>query len=115
MKGWFFLGCAIVLEVAGSLSLKGALTAPGLYGVVVPGYAGAFVLLAATLRTGMPLGVAYGIWGAAGVALTAVLSSFLFAEPVTPLMGAGILAIMAGVLCVELGRQAAQKQPGGQA
>ncbi len=115
MRGWLFLGCAIVLEVAGSLSLKGALSAPGWYAVVVTGYVGAFVLLWATLRTGMPLGVAYGIWGAAGVALTAVMSFFLFAEPVTPLMALGILAIMAGVLCVELGRQAAEKRSGGEA
>lgn len=115
MRGWLFLGCAILLEVAGSLSLKGALSAPGWYAVVVTGYVGAFVLLSATLRTGMPLGVAYGIWGAAGVALTAVMSFFLFAEPVTPLMTLGILAIMAGVLCVELGRQAAEKRSGGEA
>ena len=104
-RRWLFLAAAIVLEVAGSLSLKGALSVPAFYLVVVLGYAGAFVFLALTLRVRMPLGVAYGIWGAAGVVLTAVLSSLIFDEPLTPLMGAGIAIIIAGVLCVELGTQ----------
>ncbi|MGB0100266.1 MAG: SMR family transporter [Nocardioides sp.] len=112
MKGWLFLLLAIVLEVTGSLSLKGALDTPALYAVVVPAYAAAFILLSATLRTGMGLGVAYGIWGASGVALTAVLSLFLFDEPITLLMGLGIGAVMIGVLCVELGRQTAEKNTG---
>lgn len=109
-RRWLFLGAAIVLEVAGSLSLKGALTVPALYLVVALGYAGAFVFLALTLRARMPLGVAYGIWGAAGVVLTAVASSLIFAEPLTPLMGAGIAIIIAGVLCVELGAQRARAE-----
>ena len=107
-RRWLFLAAAIVLEVAGSLSLKGALTHPALYLVVALGYSGAFVFLALTLRARMPLGVAYGIWGAAGVALTALLSAAIFDEPLTPLMGAGIAIIIAGVLCVELGAQRAR-------
>jgi small multidrug resistance pump len=51
----------------------------------------------------MPLGVAYGIWAAAGVALTAVIGRLLFKEPFTWLMGLGILLIVGGVLCIELG------------
>ncbi|MBD7995052.1 QacE family quaternary ammonium compound efflux SMR transporter [Arthrobacter sp. Sa2CUA1] len=103
MKGWLFLAGAILLEVSGSLSLKAALSAPGWYAVVVTGYVGAFVLLSATLRTGMPLGVAYGIWAAAGVALTAVLGRILFKEALTWLMGFGIILIIGGVLLVEMG------------
>ncbi|MFC4753673.1 DMT family transporter [Dietzia aurantiaca] len=111
-RRWGFLMAAIGLEVAGSLSLKGALNSPVLYLVVVLGYAGAFVFLALTLRARMPLGVAYGIWGAAGVVLTAALSALIFAEPLTPLMGAGIAVIIAGVLCVELGAQRARAAEG---
>lgn len=107
---WTFLGVAIVLEVAGSLSLKAALEQPVFYVVVVLGYLGAFVFLARTLQAGLPLGVAYGIWGATGVALTAVLSALIFAEPLTPLMAAGIVVIIAGVLCVEMGSQRARAQ-----
>ena len=100
-KGWLFLAGAIAAEVTGSLSLKGALELPALYALVVVGYLGAFVFLSLVLRTGMALGVAYGIWGASGVALTALLSL---------LMGIGIVIVIAGVLCVELGAQAGHKK-----
>lgn len=112
---WLNLAAAIVCEVAGSLALKGALDRPALYVVVVIGYLGAFVFLARTLKAGLPLGVAYGIWGATGVALTAGLSALIFAEPLTPLMGAGIAVIIAGVLCVELGSQRARARAVGAA
>ena len=52
---------------------------------------------------GLGLGVAYGIWAASGVALTAVASKALFKEPLTALMMGGIALIIAGVLLVELG------------
>lgn len=110
MRGALLLLGAIIAEVSGSLSLKGALEIPALYAVVAVGYVGAFTLLAFVLRTGMPLGVAYGVWAASGVALTALLSLVLFDEPLTPLMGLGIIVVMAGVLCVEIGSQAAQRQ-----
>lgn len=102
-KGWVFLVIAILAEVTGSLSLKGALDAPALYALVVLGYVGAFVALSFVLRTGMALGVAYGIWGASGVALTAIMSLVIFGELLTFLMGVGIVVVIAGVLCVELG------------
>lgn len=105
-RGWELLCCAIAAEVTATLSLKGALEIPGLYAVVVLGYLGAFALLTAVLRTGMGLGVAYGVWAAAGVALTAVLSTVVYGEPLTPLMGVGIALVIAGVLCVELGSRA---------
>nr|WP_286672969.1 SMR family transporter [Brevibacterium sp. RIT 803] len=96
---------AIIAEVTGTLALKGALDSPALYILVGLGYAAAFVFLSLTLRVGMPLGIAYGIWGAAGVALTAVLSLVLFAEPLTPVMITGIVFIMAGVILVEVGNR----------
>lgn len=104
---WLLLGGAIVSEVAASLALKAALTAPGWYVLVVLGYASGFVLLSVLLRRGFPLGVAYGIWGAMGVALTAVFSAILFDEPLTLTMAAGLVLIIAGVLCVEIGSQRA--------
>ncbi len=110
MKKWIFLAGAITLEVTATLSLKGAIDAPWLYAVVAVGYLGSFYALSRVLRAGMSLGVAYGIWGASGVALTALLSSLLFGEPITTLMGLGIIVIIGGVLCVELGAQAAHKK-----
>lgn len=110
VRGWTFLVIAILFEVTGSLSLKGALEEPWLYVVVVIGYGIAFTSLAQVLRAGLSLGVAYGIWGACGVALTAVMSMLIFGEPLTPVMIAGIVVIIAGVLCIELGAQAANRR-----
>ena len=109
MTKWLLLAAAILSEVTGSLSLKGALDRPALYIVVVLGYLASFVLLAMVLRRGMALGVAYGIWGALGVVATAVMSSLIFDETLTAVMGVGITLIIAGVLTVELGSQAAHR------
>ena len=109
MKPWLFLSGAIVTEVAGSLSLKAALEQPLFYSIVSVGYTAAFGLLWLALREGMPVGVAYGVWAAFGVALTALLSSLLFGEALTPVMLVGIGLVIAGVLCVELGRHPRSK------
>ncbi|HEX3929812.1 MAG TPA: SMR family transporter [Nocardioides sp.] len=103
MTTWLLLGCAIVCEVTASLSLKRALDVPAMYAVVVAGYVAAFVLLTLTLKQGLGIGVAYGIWAACGVALTALASRVVFGEPLTGLMLAGIVLIIGGVLLVELG------------
>ena len=102
---WIYLVGAIASEVTGTLSLKLASGPKGLrwYGVVATGYLMAFVMLTLTLREGFPLGVAYGIWSAGGVAVTAIASRILFGEPLTRTMAAGIVLIMAGVLLVETG------------
>ena len=107
---WPALGGAIISEVSATLALRQALNQPGFYAVVGIGYALAFILLSLALKAGMPLGVAYGIWGALGVALTAVLSMVLFGESITVLVALGIALIMAGVLLVELGAQRAGTQ-----
>lgn len=109
---WFLLAAAIVCEVTASLSLKGALEQPLLYVVVAVGFTAAFVLLAAVLRRGMGIGVAYGIWSATGVVLTTVLSALVYDETVTGLMGAGIVLIIGGVLLVELGSHEDGSAPG---
>lgn len=112
---WAFLVGAILLEVSATLSLKGALELPALYAVVAVGYVSSFACLTLVLRAGMALGAAYGIWGASGVALTAVLSTILFDEPFTALMSVGIVLVIGGVLCVELGAQHAQQKKDGAA
>lgn len=109
MKQWFLLAGAITTEVAATLSLKAALNHPSWYIVVAAGYIGTFVFLTFCLREGMQIGVAYGIWGASGVVLTAVLSAAIFGEPLTAVMGLGMVAIISGVLTVELGSQKAQQ------
>ncbi|SDO09339.1 small multidrug resistance pump [Klenkia soli] len=107
MTKWIVLGAAIVAEVTASLSLKAAQDTPAFYALVAAGYLAAFALIIKVLKLGMPLGVAYGIWGASGVAATAILSSLLFDEPLTGVMFAGIGLIIVGVLAVEIGSQKA--------
>ena len=108
MITWLYLGLAIVTELAATLSLKGSATVPALYAVVVIGYAASFVFLTLVLKRGMALGVAYGIWGAIGVAMTAVLSAVIFGEAFTVTMGLGMALIIAGVLLVEMGSHPTQ-------
>ena len=103
--GWILLIGAILLEVAATICLRMASVggSKAWYAGVAGGYIVSFSLLSLTLRTGFPLGVAYGIWAATGVALTALGSRVLFAEPLTRPMLAGIGLIMVGVLLLELG------------
>lgn len=103
MTRWLLLLAAIVCEVTASLSLKAALDQPLLYLLVAAGFTAAFAFLAMVLRRGMGIGVAYGIWSATGVVLTTTLSSVIYDETVTGLMGVGIALIIGGVLLVELG------------
>lgn len=107
-RAWAALAAAIALEVSASLSLSAAQTAPVFFIVVVVGYVSSLSLLGVVLRAGMPVGVAYGIWGACGVMLTAVLAAVLFGDPLTPTMLAGIVLVIVGVLTVELGSQRAR-------
>lgn len=113
MTKWLLLAGAILSEVTASLSLKGALDHPGFYALVAIGYVTSFALLALVLRQGMPLGAAYGIWGAMGVAVTAVMSALIFGESLTWVMGAGIALIIGGVLAVELGSHTDHKNTEG--
>lgn len=101
---WLLLSVAIAFEIAGTLSLRIAASGRrAFYGAVAGGYLIAFAFLSATLAAGMPLGIAYGVWTAAGIVLTALLSKLLFDEALTAVMGLGIVLIVGGVLLIELG------------
>ncbi|MFD8671881.1 DMT family transporter [Streptomyces seoulensis] len=111
MRKWLLLATAILLEVTATLSLRGALDHPAFYVLVALGYVGSLTVLALVLRAGLALEVAYGIWGASGVALTAILAALFFGDPLTGVMGIGIALVIGGVLCVELGAQSARSAP----
>lgn len=102
---WAVLACAVAAEVAATLSLRASegFRDRRLGAAAVAGYATAFALLGEVLARGMPVGVAYGIWSATGVALTAILGRVLFAEPLTARMLLGITLIVGGVIMVETG------------
>jgi small multidrug resistance pump len=111
MRKWGMLAVAIVSEVLATLSLRAALDHPAWLAAVAVGYLAAFALLTAVLAAGMPVGVAYGIWAACGVALTAVLAALVFDDPLTRRIGLGIALVIVGVLLVELGSHGADRAP----
>lgn len=96
---------AVVCEVAATLSMR---QSQGFRrrGWLVPmgiGYLAAFWFLGRSLAAGMPVGLAYGIWAAAGVASVAILSRILWGDALTRRVVAGIVLIITGVMLVELG------------
>jgi small multidrug resistance pump len=103
MRKWLLLCATIVAEVTGTLALRASQDRPIWLVLVILGYATAFVGLARVLQTGMPIGVAYGIWGAVGTALIAGIATVIFDDPLTVPIVVGIGLIIAGVLMIELG------------
>ncbi len=102
---WAFLATAILAEVAATLSMRASdgFARPAWIGATIAGYLVAFALLAQVLKLGMPVGVAYGIWAGAGVALTAVAGKLIWDDPLTVLMWLGIVLTIGGVVLIELG------------
>jgi small multidrug resistance pump len=101
---WLPLAGAILFEVAGTTALRAAVTGTKKWYLVVGvGYLLSFTMLSFALAQDLPLGVAYGVWSATGIAITAILSRFLFKEPLTVLMSIGIALVIGGVILVETG------------
>ena len=109
MRRWALLAGAILTEVIGTLSLRAFQDQRPWLLAVIAGYTASFLLLTRVLRAGVPVGVAYGIWGASGTAITAVLGSIIFGDPFTVPIVAGIGLIIAGVLMVQFGSRPAVK------
>jgi small multidrug resistance pump len=111
VRKWALLAGAITTEVAATLSLRASQDHSAWLVLVVTGYLTSFFFLTLVLRAGVPVGVAYGIWGALGTAATAVLAAILFGDPFTGPIIAGIGLIIAGVLLVEFGSHRAEVKP----
>lgn len=96
---------AIAAEVTATVSLKlsQGFSKPVPAAVVVAGYAAAFYLLSQALVRGMPVGVAYGIWSALGVALVAIIGVSFLGERLTWVQVGGIVLVIGGVVALELG------------
>ena len=106
MKRWLLVLGAVVAEVLGTMALRAAIDQPWWAVGVVVGYFLAFTLLGFALCEGMPIGVAYGIWAAAGVALVAILGAALFGETLSLPAIAGVVILMVGVYLVQAGERA---------
>ncbi|MCD2195383.1 SMR family transporter [Actinomycetospora endophytica] len=102
---YVFLALAIVSEVAATVSLRlsdgFSRVVPSV--VVVIGYVAAFALLSQALTRGLALGVAYGTWAAAGVALVAVIGAGFLGESLSWVQVGGVVLVIGGVLALELG------------
>ncbi len=102
---WIWLAVAIVAEVSGTVALKLSdgftRIVPSI--VVVAGYGLAFYGLSQALARGLPLGIAYGVWAATGVALVAIVGAVFLGEGLTWVQIGGIVLVIGGVLALELG------------
>ena len=103
LVSWLFLAIAIVLEIAGTASMKFSESFtrfwPSLSLMVC--YVLSAIFMTLSLRT-IPLGVAYSIWSGVGTALAVALGVVLFGEQLTPmkLVSAGFIVI--GVIGLRL-------------
>jgi small multidrug resistance pump len=101
-----WLVAAIVSEVAATISLRlsegFSKVIPSI--VVVVGYIAAFVALSQVLKS-MSIGVAYGVWAAAGVALVAIIGALFLGDSLTLVQIGGLVLVVGGVLALELGAQ----------
>ncbi len=105
MQYWFYLMAAIVFEVAGTTSMK---LSNG-FTRIVPSvlmfvcYAATFTLLTFALKK-FDMSFVYAIWAGVGTALITIVGVLYFREPATALKFASILAIIAGVVGLNLAR-----------
>ncbi|MEV6339264.1 multidrug efflux SMR transporter [Nocardia vinacea] len=99
------LALAIASEITATVSLKISdgftKLVPSI--IVVIGYSAAFFFLSQALKRGMPIGVAYGIWSAVGVAAIAVIGVLFLDERLSLIQIGGIALVILGVLALELG------------
>ena len=100
---WIYLIIAIVLEVAGTTSMKlSEGFAKPLYGVLLfVFYILSFAVLTLALKK-IDVSLAYAIWAGAGTALIAVIGMFYFNEPVSLSKILGVLLIVGGVVALNL-------------
>ena len=99
MNAWYFLGGAILFEVAGTTCMK---LSRG-FSELVPSimmfafYGCAFALNTIAVRT-IDLSVAYAIWSGVGTALTAAIGIMYFKEPAGALKMVSLSLIVIGVM-----------------
>lgn len=103
MQSWLYLTGAIILEVAGTTSMK---LSEG-FAKLVPSimifvfYGLSFAVLTIALKR-IDLSVAYAIWSGVGTALIAVIGFLYFKEPVTATKIVSIGLIVIGVVGLHL-------------
>lgn len=104
--GW--LAAAIVCEVSATTLLQKSehFTRLGPTLAMAVLYAVSFFCLGQSLR-GIPLGIAYAVWGALGIVLTAVIGVVVFRQVIDMAALIGIGLIVTGVVVVNVFSQSA--------
>jgi len=99
MLHWLCLAGAIVLEVAGTTSMKLAqgFSRPLPSVLLFVFYAASFALMTVAVKK-IDMSVSYAIWSGVGTALIALIGFGWFKEPVTALKVLSIFLIVVGVV-----------------
>lgn len=103
MHYWLFLAAAILLEVAGTVSMK---LSDG-FTRLIPSimlfvfYAASFTALTFSLKK-IDLSIAYTVWAGVGTALIALVGILWFREPLTLVKTVSICLIIFGVVGLNL-------------
>ena len=100
---WLLLAGAILLEVAGTVSLRlsDGFTKTGYVIATLSLYGFSFWLLAKAIKA-IPLSVSYAIWSGAGTVLIAAIGVAVFGELMTALKLVFITLIVVGVVGLQL-------------
>lgn len=104
MLQWLCLAGAILLEVAGTTSMKlsQGFSRPVPSVLLFVFYALSFTLMTIAVKK-IDMSVSYAIWSGVGTALIAIIGIGFFKEPITALKVVSLLLIVAGVLGLNAG------------
>jgi len=102
--GWMFLAAAITFEVLATsfMKMSEGLSRPWHSAAMTVFYLAAFSCLALALKT-VELSVAYAIWSGVGTAAIAVISFYMFKEPMPWIKVVSLGLIVAGVVGLNIG------------
>ena len=102
---WLYLAVAILSEVAGTtcMKLSAGFTRATPSVLIWVFYGVCFYFLTLTLKK-VDVSVAYAIWSGVGTALMATIGVLYFREPISMLKVVGLVAIIGGVIALNLSR-----------
>jgi len=107
---WIYLTAAILFEIVGTVSMKlshGFTKAiPSVLMIIF--YLLAFTCLNFTLKTKIPVSVAYAIWSGVGTAAIAVIGYVAFKETLTVMKVTAIILIIVGVALLNISSESSE-------
>lgn len=100
---YFFLFCAIVFEITGTLCLKPqAISSTVLQSIIVAiCYGCSFTFMYQAIKE-IPIGIVYATWSAVGIVSVALFGKFFYKQNLDLAAWAGISLIVAGVAVLNL-------------